>query len=219
MDSQKSSAGVKTAQISSNHGELFGVVGKPQLIHVNIVEDLKLQRNVNNLYGLDIVSKIMNLSQQGLMKICILSATGGICIVVLHEFATNVGISTYEGQFFIISLSGSVMLSESSRTCDLNVMLSRLDHILFGGYVARKLTAAKLVVVSSLIPEKKKPESKGDDDAPTDGDAMELDTITSTRTSPSFKEALNYPVPRNDFRGKLTPEEVSARMNVYTNEV
>ncbi|KAG5611736.1 hypothetical protein H5410_023017 [Solanum commersonii] len=58
----------------------------------------------------------MNLSQQG--KICILSATGGICTVVLQESATGVGIATYE------------------------------------------------VVVSSFILEKKKPESKGDDDAP-----------------------------------------------------
>ncbi|WMV26286.1 hypothetical protein MTR67_019671 [Solanum verrucosum] len=47
---------------------------------------------------------------------------------------------------------------------------------------------------------------------------MELDTITSTRTSPSFKEALNSPVPQNDLRGKLTPEEVSARMNISGNQ-
>ncbi|XP_049391730.1 AT-hook motif nuclear-localized protein 10-like [Solanum stenotomum] len=108
----------------------------------------------------------MNLSQEGPMKICILSATGGICNVTLQESATGGGIATYEGQFFIISLSGSVMLSESSRTCDLNVMLSRTDHIVFGGNVAGKLTAATPVVVSSFIPEKGKPESKGDDDAP-----------------------------------------------------
>ncbi|KAK4721947.1 hypothetical protein R3W88_012180 [Solanum pinnatisectum] len=153
MDSQKSSAGIKIAQISSNHGELFGVVGKPRLIHVNI--------------GEDIVSKIMNLSQQGPMKICILSATGGICTIALQESATGGGIATYEGQFAIISLSGSITLSESSRTCDLNAMLSRPDHIVFGGYVA-KLTAATpvQVVVSSFIPKKEKPESKRDDDAP-----------------------------------------------------
>ncbi|KAH0729724.1 hypothetical protein KY290_000854 [Solanum tuberosum] len=116
----------------------------------------------------DIVSKIMNLSQEGPMKICILSATGGICNVALQEFAIGGGIATYEGQFFIISLSESVTLSESSRTCDLNVMLSRTDHIVFGGYVAGKLTAATpiQVVVSTFIPEKEKPESKGDDDAP-----------------------------------------------------
>ncbi|KAH0679726.1 hypothetical protein KY284_020811 [Solanum tuberosum] len=107
----------------------------------------------------------MNLSQQGPMKICILSATGGISTVVLQESATGGGIATYEGQFAIISLSGSTILSESSRTCDLNVMLSRPDHNVFGGYVA-KLTAATPVVVSSFIPKKEKPESKGDDDAP-----------------------------------------------------
>ncbi|KAH0734826.1 hypothetical protein KY285_010533 [Solanum tuberosum] len=166
MDSQQSSAGVETAQISSNHGELFGVVGKAQLIHVNIGEDLKLRRDVNNLFGLDIVSKIMNLSELGPMKICILFATGGICIVALQESAMGDGIVTYEGQFVIISLSGSVMLSKSSRTCDRNVMLSRPDHIVFGGYVAGKLTTATPVVMSSFIPTKEKPESKGDDDAP-----------------------------------------------------
>ncbi|KAG5611737.1 hypothetical protein H5410_023018 [Solanum commersonii] len=111
------------------------------------------------------MSKIMNLSQQGPMKICILSATGGISTIVLQESTTGGGIATYEGQFAIISLSRSIMLSENSRTCDLNVMLSRPDHIVFGGYVA-KLTVATPVVVSSFIPKKEKPESKGDDDAP-----------------------------------------------------
>jgi len=38
----------------------------------------------------------MNLSQQGPMKICILSATGGISTVVLQESATGGGIATYE---------------------------------------------------------------------------------------------------------------------------
>ncbi|KAK4721946.1 hypothetical protein R3W88_012179 [Solanum pinnatisectum] len=102
------------------------------------------------------------------MKICILSATGGICTVALQQSATGGGIATYEGLFFIISLSGSVTLSESSRTCDLNVMLSMPDHVVFGGYVAGKLTAATpiQVVVSSFIPKKEKPKSNGDDDAP-----------------------------------------------------
>ena len=44
----------------------------------------------------DIVSKIMNLSQQGPMKICVHSATGGICNVTLQESATGGGIVTYE---------------------------------------------------------------------------------------------------------------------------
>ncbi|XP_025886281.1 AT-hook motif nuclear-localized protein 10-like [Solanum lycopersicum] len=154
MDSQKTSVGAKIVQTSSNHGELFGVVGKAQVILVKT--------------GEDIVSKIMNLSQQGPMKICVHSATGGICNVTLQESATGGGIVTYEGQFFIISLSGSVMLSKSSRTCDLSVMLSRSDHIVLGGCVAGKLIAATpvQVVLSSFIPEKEKPESKGDDDAP-----------------------------------------------------
>ena len=52
-----------------------------------------------------------------------------------------------QGQFFIISLSGSVMLSKSSRTCDLSVMLSRSDHIVLGGCVAGKLIAATPVQV------------------------------------------------------------------------
>ncbi|KAG5610813.1 hypothetical protein H5410_022094, partial [Solanum commersonii] len=77
MDSQKSSIGVKTTKILSNHGELFGVVGKSQLIHVNIGE-------------------IMTLLQQGRMKICILYAVCGIYSVALQESAMGGDIVTHE---------------------------------------------------------------------------------------------------------------------------
>uniref|UniRef100_A0A3Q7G4L1 AT-hook motif nuclear-localized protein n=1 Tax=Solanum lycopersicum TaxID=4081 RepID=A0A3Q7G4L1_SOLLC len=82
MDSQKTSVGAKIIQTSSNHGELFGVVGKTQVIYVKT--------------GEDILSKIMTLSQQGPMKICVHSATGGIRNVALQESATGGGIVTYE---------------------------------------------------------------------------------------------------------------------------
>uniref|UniRef100_A0A3Q7G5N9 AT-hook motif nuclear-localized protein n=1 Tax=Solanum lycopersicum TaxID=4081 RepID=A0A3Q7G5N9_SOLLC len=94
-----------------------------------------------------IVSKTLNLSQQGPMKICVHSVTGGIRNVTLQESITGGGIVTYEGQFFIISLSGSVKWSKISRTCDLSVMLSRLDHIVLGGCVAGKLMAVTPVHV------------------------------------------------------------------------
>lgn len=71
-------------------------------------------------------------------------------LAYLFGFAHQLRISFViymQGLFFIISLSGSVMLSKSSRTCDLSVMLSRSDHIVLGGCVAGKLIAATPVQV------------------------------------------------------------------------
>ena len=48
------------------------------------------------LFTQDIVSKIINLSQQGPMKNCVHSATGGIRNVALQESAMGGGIVTYE---------------------------------------------------------------------------------------------------------------------------
>ena len=44
----------------------------------------------------DIVPKTINLSQQGPMRICVHSATGGIRNVALQESAMGAGIVTYE---------------------------------------------------------------------------------------------------------------------------
>lgn len=115
--------------------------------------------------GEDITAKIMAFSQQGPRTVCILSAIGAICNVTLRQPALSGGIATFEGRFEIISLSGSLQLSESngerSRTGTLNVTLAGSDGRVLGGGVAGMLTAASTVqvIVGSFIVDGKKSSS------------------------------------------------------------
>ncbi|KAL2322903.1 hypothetical protein Fmac_027282 [Flemingia macrophylla] len=115
--------------------------------------------------GEDITAKIMAFSQQGPRTVCILSAIGAICNVTLRQPALSGGTATYEGRFEIISLSGSLQLSESngerSRTGTLNVTLAGSDGRVLGGGVAGMLTAASTVqvIVGSFIADGKKSNS------------------------------------------------------------
>ncbi|CAL9188175.1 unnamed protein product [Musa hybrid cultivar] len=63
--------------------------------------------------GEDVSSKIMSVSQNGRRAICVLSANGAISNVTLCRASTSGGSVTYEGQFEILSLSGSFLLTES----------------------------------------------------------------------------------------------------------
>ncbi|XP_064971191.1 AT-hook motif nuclear-localized protein 10-like [Musa acuminata AAA Group] len=63
--------------------------------------------------GEDVSSKIMSFSQNGRRAICVLSANGAISNVTLCRASTSGGSVTYEGQFEILSLSGSFLLTES----------------------------------------------------------------------------------------------------------
>ncbi|XP_052171413.1 AT-hook motif nuclear-localized protein 8 [Diospyros lotus] len=115
--------------------------------------------------GEDVASKILAFSKQGPRTICILSANGAICNVTLRQPATSGGIVTYEGQFEIISLSGSFLLSESngdhSRMGGLSISLAGSDGRVLGGGVAGMLVAATQVqvIVGSFIADGKKPKS------------------------------------------------------------
>ncbi|KAA8522064.1 hypothetical protein F0562_012622 [Nyssa sinensis] len=104
--------------------------------------------------GEDVASKIMAFSQQGSRTVCILSANGAICNVTLRQPAMG-GTVTYEGRFEIISLSGSLSLSESngnhSRIGVLTVSLAGSDGRVLGGGVAGTLTAASPVQVLILL--------------------------------------------------------------------
>ncbi|KAE8691182.1 AT-hook motif nuclear-localized protein 10 [Hibiscus syriacus] len=112
--------------------------------------------------GEDVSSKIMSFSQHGPRAICILSANGAISNVTLCQPATSGGTVTYEGQFEILSLSGSFLLSENggqrSRTGGLSVSLSGPDGRVLGGGVAGLLTAASpvQVVLGTFITDNRK---------------------------------------------------------------
>ncbi|XVF52371.1 hypothetical protein PTKIN_Ptkin05aG0013300 [Pterospermum kingtungense] len=115
--------------------------------------------------GEDIASNIMAFARQGPRAICILSANGAVCNVTLRQPAISGGTVTYEGQFEIISLSGSFLLSDDnsshSRAAGLSVSLAGSDGRVLGGGVAGLLQAASpvQVIVGSFIADRKKQNS------------------------------------------------------------
>lgn len=128
----------------------YGVGFTPHVITVNA--------------GEDVAAKIMAFSQQGPRTVCILSANGAICNVTLRQPATSGGTVSYEGRFEIISLSGSLSMSDSNgnnRTNVLSVSLAGTDGRVLGGGVAGVLLAATpvQVIVGSFIADGKKPKS------------------------------------------------------------
>ncbi|AQK58316.1 AT-hook motif nuclear-localized protein 10 [Zea mays] len=101
--------------------------------------------------GEDVASKIMSFSQHGTHGVCVLSANGSISNVTLRQTATSGRTVTYEGQFEILSLSGSFFLAEDgvqrSRNGSLSVSLAGPDGRLLGGGVAGLLVAASPVQI------------------------------------------------------------------------
>ncbi|XP_044501229.1 AT-hook motif nuclear-localized protein 8 [Mangifera indica] len=136
--------------------------------------------------GEDIAAKIMGFSQQGPRTVCILSANGAISNVTLRQPAMSGGTVTYEGRFEIISLSGSLLLSEDngscSRTGGLSVSLAGSDGRVLGGGVAGMLVAASPVqiIVGSFIVEGKKSNSNN---------------LTSGPSSAATPSMLNFGAP------------------------
>ncbi|XP_020156037.1 AT-hook motif nuclear-localized protein 10 [Aegilops tauschii subsp. strangulata] len=114
--------------------------------------------------GEDVSSKIMSFSQNGTRAVCVLSANGSISNVTLRQTGTSGGTVTYEGRFEILSLSGSIFVTDNggqrTRTGGLSVSLAGPDGRLLGGGVAGLLIAAspiQIVVGSFNAGGKKEP--------------------------------------------------------------
>ncbi|KAK7307719.1 hypothetical protein VNO77_41034 [Canavalia gladiata] len=143
--------------------------------------------------GQDIAAKIMAFCQQGPRTVCILSANGAICNVTLRQPAMSGGTVTYEGQFEIISLSGSIVLSGDSsgrnRMGGLSVSLAGSDGRVLGGGVAGMLTAASpvQVIVGSFIADGKKSSSSNLKSGPSTTPSSQMLTFGApmTPTSPN----------------------------------
>ncbi|KAK7344130.1 hypothetical protein VNO77_13435 [Canavalia gladiata] len=98
--------------------------------------------------GEDVSQKIMSFMQQSRQAMCILSASGSISNASLRQPATSGGNITYEGQFEIVSLSGSYVFNErGNRTGGLSVCLSNTDGQFIGGGIVGPLKAAGPVQV------------------------------------------------------------------------
>ncbi|MCE0480819.1 AT-hook motif nuclear-localized protein 1 [Datura stramonium] len=105
--------------------------------------------------------KVISFSQQGPQAICILTANGVISRVALRQPGSSGGIVTYEGQFVIVSMSGSFMQSETggtrNRSGGMSVVLGCPNGCLIGGLVDDLMVAASPVqiVVASFLPGNK----------------------------------------------------------------
>lgn len=114
--------------------------------------------------GEDIAAKILSFSQQGPRTVCILSANGAVRDITLRQPSISGGTMTYEGEYEIISLSGSYLPLEgngSSRTGGLSVLFAGPDGHVLGGAVAGVLKAAisVQVILGSFIADGKKPKT------------------------------------------------------------
>ncbi|XP_021717776.1 AT-hook motif nuclear-localized protein 8-like [Chenopodium quinoa] len=103
--------------------------------------------------GEDISSKIMSLTQSGASVIFINSAIGSISSATIRPVVLPGDLSTYEGRFEIVSLSGSFRLLDGgsgprSWSGGLTVSLKDPDGRILGGGVAGLLTAASPVQVA-----------------------------------------------------------------------
>ncbi|KAE8037504.1 hypothetical protein FH972_010090 [Carpinus fangiana] len=96
--------------------------------------------------GEDIASRISSFSL-GPLGVYILSATGVLSSVVIHQPGPFGGTMKYDGRFEILSLSGSFTFSETGGTRRMNGMLSislaRPNGNVFGGAVVGALIAAE----------------------------------------------------------------------------
>ncbi|KAH0708391.1 hypothetical protein KY284_009818 [Solanum tuberosum] len=124
----------------SNEQQLPGSTGfgfPPQIIEVET--------------GEDVASKVLSFTQNCPRDVCILSATGVLSNVSLIKSDTSGEATTFEGQFVIVSLSGSFLMSEiggqRSRTGGLSVSLAKPDGWVFGGSVTGVLTAASPIQI------------------------------------------------------------------------
>ncbi|CAH8305882.1 unnamed protein product [Eruca vesicaria subsp. sativa] len=133
---------------------------------------------VNIAPGEDVAQKIVMFAQQSKHELCVLSASGTISTASLRQQGGNI---SYEGQYEIISLSGSFIRAEQGgKTGGLSVSLSRSDGQIIGGAVGTHLTAAGpvQVILGTFQLDRKK-------DAAGSGVKGEASNSGSLLTSPS----------------------------------
>ncbi|KAL7127160.1 hypothetical protein ABFS83_14G236900 [Erythranthe nasuta] len=98
--------------------------------------------------GENIVERICSFSQRAFESICILSASGIVLTAELLRPGSPSSILRHEGQFEIVSLSGSHLNNgRNGKICRLSVQLAYPNGSLFGGAVADSLIAGGPVQV------------------------------------------------------------------------
>ncbi|CAN8255676.1 unnamed protein product [Cochlearia groenlandica] len=164
-----SAAGVSPPSKSGSKKSLFVSAGKTgQSFTPHIV-------NINP--GEDVAQRIINIAEQSKHELCILSASGTISKASLSHLTSGTSVS-YEGQYDILSLSGSYIRCENGgKTGGLSVCLSSSDGQIFGGGVGGVLKASGpvQVILGTFQLDRKKARrnvAKGDDDALGSGNML-----------------------------------------------
>lgn len=164
--SESATSELSSPSLKKGRGQLPGVGKKQQLAALGVAGADFLPHVITIPAGEDIAMKVMALSQMGPRAVCILSANGSISNVRLQQPLISGGTIAYEGNFEILSLSGSFLPSKTlcvgSRTGGLSVSLAGPDGQVVGGGVAGLLMAATPVqmVVGSFLSEAKKSQLK-----------------------------------------------------------
>ncbi|CAH2055108.1 unnamed protein product, partial [Thlaspi arvense] len=136
---------------------------------------------VNIAPGEDVAQKIVMFANQSKHELCVLSASGTIASASLRQPATSGSSISYEGQYEILSLSGSFIQAEQGgKTGGLSVSLSCSDGQIIGGAIGTHLTAAGpvQVILGTFQLDRKK-------DAAGSGGKGEASNSGSRLTSPS----------------------------------
>ncbi|AEE74102.1 AT-hook motif nuclear-localized protein 14 [Arabidopsis thaliana] len=137
-------AAVTGGTVSTNSGSSK----KSQLGSVGKTGQCFTPHIVNIAPGEDVVQKIMMFANQSKHELCVLSASGTISNASLRQPAPSGGNLPYEGQYEILSLSGSYIRTEQGgKSGGLSVSLSASDGQIIGGAIGSHLTAAGPVQV------------------------------------------------------------------------
>ncbi|CAN4077246.1 unnamed protein product [Withania somnifera] len=138
------------------HGRIPGSGKKHQQPEASGAVGFGSTRHIPVRIGEDIVSRVMSFLQEGPPAVSVLSATGIVCNVTLRQSAMGSGTVVHEGQFPILSLSGSFRHSENNGSRgiigSLCVLLSGPDNEVLSGFVVGKLTAASPIQMFASQP-------------------------------------------------------------------
>ncbi|KAL1211617.1 AT-hook motif nuclear-localized protein 14 [Cardamine amara subsp. amara] len=160
---------------------------------------------VNIAPGEDVAQKIMIFANQSKHELCVLSASGTISTASLRQPAASGGSISYEGQYEILSLSGSFIRAEQGgKTGGLSVSLSSSDGLIIGGAIGTHLTAAGpvQVILGTFQLDRKKDAtgSSGKGDASNSGSRLTSPTSTGPLLGMGFRSGMDTSG-RNPMRG------------------
>ncbi|CAA7042073.1 unnamed protein product [Microthlaspi erraticum] len=153
----------------------------------------------------DIIGKIMSFTKNGSRSVCVLSANGEICNVKIQPLSFNSKVLTFKDSYEIISLSGTMAVSQSgevrNETGGWRITIGGSDGFVFAGRLFGKLIAASpvQVVVGSFWPIVQNPswyrsnESRAMIVAPTTQNGLMGSTLTRQDKQPE----MGNPPPRS----------------------